>query len=134
MQKELFIMNNCKGQVLVLFVLILPIILMGLVLVIDLGLLYSEDKHIENSIKDALQYGIQNSEDKEVIEKITRLLNENISDIDNIEIKNQENNLKIEVEKKYEGLFRGIFPTNIYNIKNAYYAYINDGELVISKE
>ena len=127
-------MNNCKGQVLVLFVLILPIILMGLVLVIDLGLLYSEDKHIENSIKDALQYGIQNSEDKEVIEKITRLLNENISDIDNIEIKNQENNLKIEVEKKYEGLFRGIFPTNIYNIKNAYYAYINDGELVISKE
>ena len=127
-------MNNSKGQVLVLFVLILPIVLMGLVLVIDLGLLYSEDKHIENSIKDALQYGIQNREDKTIVEKITHLLNENVNDIDNVEIINQENYLKVEVEKRYEGLFQGIFPTNIYNIKNTYYAYINDGELVINKE
>lgn len=127
-------MNNSKGQVLVLFIVLLPALLTLLTLVIDLGLLYSEDKHIESSMKEAIEYGLKHQSDADISEQITQLLNQNISDIDNIEIEKQENYLQIKVEKEYVGLFQGLFSNNIYDIYNSYYGYINEGQQIINKE
>ena len=127
-------MNNSKGQVLVLFVILLPILIMVLALVVDLGLLYVNDKQIESSMREVVQYALKNQDDVEILQKVTELLNKNIDDIDDIDIKKEENYFQLTVKKQYEGLFKGFFSTNIYQITNHYYGYINEGQLIINKE
>ena len=58
-------MNN-KGQVLVVFVILLPIFLLILGFVIDYGLLYSEKKNIDDSTHDALNYYLNNLDDSNI--------------------------------------------------------------------
>ena len=69
-------MNN-KGQVLIIFVIMLPIFLMVLALVVDLGLLSIEKRKIDNNAYDAVEYYLKNN-DKE---KTIKLLENNLSDI-----------------------------------------------------
>ena len=50
---------NSKGQVLVLFMLLLPLVFMMLALIIDTGLLYIEKRHVDLVVKDTTEYGIK---------------------------------------------------------------------------
>ena len=52
-------MNN-KGQTLVIFVIILPILLIMLTLIVDLGFMYIEKRNIENNVSDSLEYYLVN--------------------------------------------------------------------------
>ena len=63
-------MMNKKGQVLVVFVLILPIIILFLGLVIDIGNSLVIKKRYENTLKDIITYNYKTSDgDLLVIEK-----------------------------------------------------------------
>lgn len=95
-------MNN-KGQVLVSFIIILPIILILFTLVVDLGLLYVDKRNISNNVKDAVEYYLKNKEDLNVEENTKKLLNKNISDIE-ININNNEEFVEITVIKKQNRL------------------------------
>ena len=74
-------MNN-KGQTLVIFVIILPILLMMLTLIIDLGFLYIEKRNISNNVYDSVEYYLENITDKDIKEKTEKLLKKNIKDIE----------------------------------------------------
>ncbi len=125
---------NKKGQVLVLFVLLIPVFLTLFALVIDIGLLYNEDKHIESSIKEAIQYGLENINDIDIKNKIEVLISKNIKDTSSIIVNIDNEYIYVTVEKTYSGNFKSLFKNNIYGIHNSFYGYINDNKLVISKE
>ena len=95
-------MNN-KGQVLVIFVIILPIFLILLTLLIDLGLMSIEKRKIENNTYDAILYYLENKDDKNIEEKTKKLLKENINDID-IEINDLLDYIEIKVKKQYKNI------------------------------
>ena len=99
-------MNN-KGQVLVVFVIILPIFLLILTFVVDYGLLSIEKRKIDNNTYDAIKYYIDNIDDDNVLEKTKDLLNKNL---DNIEISIIENNNSVEINVKsnYKSLYNSI--------------------------
>lgn len=92
-------MNN-KGQVLVIFVILLPIFLMILALVIDLGLLSIEKRKISNNTYDAVEYYLEGN-DKE---KTIKLLEDNLDDID-IKINETNDYVEIIVTKEYKSLY-----------------------------
>jgi len=96
-------MNN-KGQTLVMFVIVLPIILIILTLVVDMGLLYIEKRNISNNTKDAVEYYLDNLDDINIEPKINNLLNENIDDI-KINIDNNTDYIEINVKKEYKSLY-----------------------------
>lgn len=125
-------MNN-KGQVLVLFVLLIPVLLLAVAFVIDTGLLYEEKKHIEDSIKEGISYGLNNIESKDLETRIKRLITKNIEDIKEIIIDVNNDYLEINVKKDYKGLFSVLFKNNVYEIDSTYYGYINDQKLIINK-
>ncbi len=104
-------MNN-KGQTLVIFVIIIPLLLLILSLVIDIGLFSIEKRKISNNTEDALEYYLKNVNDISVKEKTEKLLNENLEDID-ILISDTESNIEITVKKEYKGLFRKFYDNNI---------------------
>ena len=92
-------MNN-KGQVLVIFVILLPIFLIILALVIDLGLLSIEKRKINNNTYDAVEYYLE-SNDRE---KTIKLLKDNLNDIE-INISNNDEYIEINVVKEYKSLY-----------------------------
>lgn len=104
-------MNN-KGQTLVIFVIILPILLLVLALVVDLGLLSIEKRKIDNNTYDALEYYLDNIDNDDIKDKTYKLLESNLDDIE-ISISATNEYVEITVNKKYKGLLNIIYDNNI---------------------
>lgn len=98
-QKEQFTLNN-KGQVLVLFAVILPVILLTLLLVTQLGKLYLKKQTTTNIIKDTIEYGLNNIQDEQIENKLNDLIETNIDDIDIKTITIFEDEIRINLTQK----------------------------------
>ena len=97
-------MNN-KGQVLVVFIILLPLVLLFITFIIDLGRLYTEKRHIENNIKSSITYGL-NHESIDLEKKITSLLNDNIENIDVLDVEISSDYITVTIKKSYPSLFK----------------------------
>ena len=123
---------NKKGQVLVAFILMIPIILMLSICIVDVGFQSIEIRRIDNTVRNSVKYGIKNL-DKENTESIMKsLIMDNLRNIDDaiITVDVDNNYAKATVTVKYKGLI------NITNktIKLGYYAKIKDDKIEINKE
>lgn len=117
---------NKKGQVLVIFVLLIPVFLILLALVVDVGLLYKEKKHLDSSLKDATKYGLKHITDASVKEKVETLILENVGDTSEINVVIEDNTITTSVKENYNGIFKMLFKNNIYEIEISYYGYMDD--------
>ena len=97
---------NHKGQVLVLFLLLLPILLLIMGLVIDVGNLFVEQKKSENVVKSAIRYGLSFEENQE--EKARQYLEENLSN-SSFRVFYSNQTLTIQGNVKIESLFSKLF-------------------------
>lgn len=103
-------MNN-KGQTLVAFITLLPLLLIILSFVIDLGFLYIEKRNISNNTKDAVEYYLNNIDDADINKKVEKLLNENIKEIEDIHVNNTDSYVEITVIKNRKSKY-SIIPVN----------------------
>lgn len=91
---------NNKGQALVTFILLLPIVTLLFILVIDLGLMGIQRRKISNVMKNTIEYGINHlSNERELKELIDK--NIKYDDID-IQVKD---GIMIKINYKYKGIF-----------------------------
>lgn len=90
---------NNKGQALVMFVLVLPILLILLSLVINLGLLYIEKRNLNGNIEHALNYYLDNLYDFDIETKTKKFIEKNVQDIKEINIKESIDYVEINVTK-----------------------------------
>lgn len=114
-------MNN-KGQSLIVFILILPIITLFLAFFIDSSLSLMEKNKIDgiitNNIKEALNKDIRDSE------KIKRVIKKNV-DMD-IVVDISEDNLKIEATTTRKSIFAKILDFSWYKLEFNYCgSYLN---------
>ena len=118
-------MDN-KGQTLIIFVLILPILLLLFTLIWEIGNLSFTINKYEAEIKDTINYGLKN---KENIDENTliNLLKENIDG--NITVK-IDDKIKIDVKEKYKALFK--FNNHFY-IDITYIGYIENEKIIIKR-
>lgn len=105
-------MNN-KGQSLVLFVVIIPLIIIMFVVTIDISRIYYEKNKLDNINMLVIEkyFDYNDSEIQKIIEK-------NDDHITNIEI-NRENK-SIKLEKDINVIFIGVLNNNKYEIKSLY--------------
>lgn len=124
-------MMNEKGQTLVIFIIILPLLLIILTMIVDRGYAYIEKRKIENYVKDAIVYRFKKDlEDEEIISEINDLF-EKIKVYPNITI--LDNYIKIKVEKNHNSLFSMIMNDNYYKIKVSYVGTLENEKIVIRK-
>lgn len=103
--------NN--GQVLVLFVILLPVILLTLIITIEIGNIYLEKQKNQNTIKNIIRENLKEPNS----EKINTLIEKNIKNIDqkNIFVSDDEIRIyikqnrtifgkEITIEYKYKGI------------------------------
>jgi predicted PurR-regulated permease PerM len=120
-------MNN-KGQTLVIFVIILPIMLIMLTLIVDLGFMCIEKRNIENNVCDSTKYYLENINDDDINNKVNKLLNKNIKNIDKLIINDEEDYIEIKVSKIRKSIYSII--TNDIEISVIYKGYKEDNRII----
>ena len=116
-----------KGQALVLFVLLLPIIILIFSFVIDIGYVSVTKKKIDNNIEKIIANSFENNLTEEETKNLI------IKNIDNVyirEITKTESNLKVDIKVTINTIFSGI-KQNTY--EKSYKAIKQENEIKIRK-
>lgn len=121
-------MNN-KGQTLVLFVLILPIIIFIMLLVIDVSNMFITKQELNNINKIVLNYGLDIIEEENIDSKLEELINKNIS-VNEHTIRIDNGIIEVEIKKNIQGI---VTKKKIYEVKSTYKGYVEEDKKVISR-
>lgn len=126
-------MLNNKGQSLVLFVIMLPILVLILILVIDIGKIILLKQELSNISEIVLDYGLDKIYDEEIETELEDLIKLNKDDIDNINLYINDEKIYIKLEDRCEGIFSGFIDISIFNIKTSYVGYIENEDKRIER-
>ena len=125
-------MNN-KGQSLVTFVLILPILLLIVLMVYEIGMM-SRLKNEMNSINYlAISYGIDKITDENLEEEIKALILKNDDKIENIVVSVEDNKLYITLSSRYNARLSLLRDSKMFRVRSSYVGYIEDGKQIIKE-
>lgn len=122
---------NNKGQTLVMFVILLPILLFVLTLVYDVGNAIYEKDRLSNTNYMVVEYAICNSLVSE--DELVELINKNDEDISDITIMMIDNSITIALTKDIKGIFGKMFGFNLTSVKSEYKGNIIQGEKKIER-
>ena len=108
-------MKNKKGQALVEFVIILPVMLLLIFSIIDFGIVIYEKNNLENVISDAVTF-YENGESLDTIKNTIK----NKDDLD-ILIENKDVYVVMEIKKSIEPITPGLnyFIDKVFDIKTS---------------
>lgn len=116
-------MNN-KGQALVMFVLILPVLVLLITFLCDMGNFIAEKNKYTNEIKDTIRYSLKKDLNEE---EIKTLLDKNINGEKKIVKENET--LKINVQSTVDGIF-----IKNYEINMTFIGYKENEKIIVKKE
>ena len=121
---------NNKGQVLVVFVLLLPIFFIILAALVELGDLLVYQNKLESNAKDIITYGVKNLDDADLEEKIQTLNDKNFSGKAKVKITDKD--ITVTVNEKKKNVFT--FLKIPLSVNFTYRGYLEEKKLIIKKE
>lgn len=119
-------MFNNRGQSLVLFVIMLPILILILVLVIDIGRVILLKQELENISNIAIEYGLDNLEQEDLVTELNELINLNNDEIDSIDIYLKDDKLYLELTDSVDGIISQFVGISIFDVNVSYVGYIEN--------
>ena len=124
-------MNN-RGQSLVTFILIIPIMLLIVLALYDIGNMALLKNELRNISYIVLDYGLDNIDDENVIQDMKALVLKNKSDIDSVLVE------KTNDEKLYvtfgDSVNTRLSFSNIFKIKVTYVGYLESDKKIIERD
>ena len=121
-------MMNNKGQSLVLFILIIPILIGVMALVIDCGRVIEVKNHQENICYLSLEYGLDYEEKSIFVDLLKLNLNDTKYQVDL-----DDDVVYVTLEDDVDGIFGKLFGFVHFKVKSKYRGYFKDEEKVIEK-
>lgn len=122
-------MNN-KGQSLVLFILLIPILIIAFAYIFDSSLIVMEDIRLKNITSDAIRYAF----DKKSENHIKTYINKNDDNIKILEFTVKDREVIIHTQTIIDSLFGKIVGFNTYEINAKYIGYIENGNVIIKEK
>ena len=126
-------MLNNKGQSLVLFVVVIPILLFILILVIDIGKAINLKQELNNINKIVLDYGLDNMDEDNLDVELKELIKLNNDEIDKIDIKFDNDKIYLNISCDMDLIFTSLGDLSLFEITSSYVGYIKDGNKRIEK-
>lgn len=123
---------NNKGQSLVMFVLIIPIFLLILTLVYDVGNAIYEKDRLSNTNYLTIEYGLNNI-DTVTENDLKNLIEQNTSNLKYIYITIEENQIEIKMEKDAKSIIGKMFNFNLVKIISHYKGKIINNQKEIER-
>lgn len=109
---------NNKGQALVMFVCLIPVLILIIGIVVDTNKMVYEKSKLENINALAVTYYLNHIEEDDVTNKMVELIKKNDNSIENINI--DKINKEIFIDKKVDSIFGNIIGIKEYNIVSIY--------------
>lgn len=122
---------NNKGQSLVLFVLLLPIMILVLILVIDVGNAISHKQELDNINYLAIEYGLEHFEDSNLETRLNNMIIKNNNKLSEINISIENDKIVIILKRDLKGIIANSL--KILEIESKYEGYIKDNKKVIER-
>ena len=123
---------NNKGQSLVLFIVIIPIILLFFVLVYDIGTAIYEKNRLSNTSYMVIDYALDNNDSIDENDLIS-LITKNTDNLSGILVLIDNGKVNIKLTKNIKGVFGRAFNFDLIEAKSEYVGYILDGNKKIDK-
>lgn len=123
---------NNKGQSLVLFIVIIPIILLVFVLVYDIGTAIYEKNRLSNTSYMVIDYALDNIDSIDENDLIS-LITKNTDNLSGISVLIDNGNVNVKLTKNIKGVFGRAFKFDLIEAKSEYVGYILDGNKKIDK-
>lgn len=123
---------NNKGQTLVMFILIIPIVLFVLVLIYDVANALYEKNRLSNNSFLAEEYALDNIDSIDENDIIDYIL-KNSDNLNKISVIIKDNVIDIELDKNIKGVFGKSFNFDLIEIKSVYRGSIVNGEKNIER-
>ncbi|MDD2469920.1 MAG: pilus assembly protein [Bacilli bacterium] len=124
---------NRKGQILIFFVILIPLFAFIAALVIDMGYSYYQSNKLHHLNNMVLKYGLNHINDVNVKSEMISLLYKNDSKIDSYEIIIEGNKITLKIDKTVESVFGKMIKMDFYYISSKYIGYINGNKIIIEK-
>lgn len=124
---------NKKGQVLVLFIIMIPLFIACLALVIDVGYSMHHSYRLNNVNRMVIKYGLERIDEVDIRAKMVDLLYKNDSDIDSYDLVIEDNQITLKTNKTVDSVFGKVINIDFYSISSEYVGYIRQDKLVIEK-
>ncbi|MGN1324353.1 MAG: TadE/TadG family type IV pilus assembly protein [Bacilli bacterium] len=115
---------NNKGQSLVMFICLLPILLLIVLAIVDVSRMVIEKNKLNNINYIAISYYSSHKEDDDVTERIISLVKRNDEDIINVRINKDKNTIYL--DKKIDSTMGKIIGISEYEIVSEY-SFADDG-------
>lgn len=122
---------NNKGQSLVMFVVILPVIIMILMMVVDIGKMVNLKSELDNINYIAISYGLDNISDDDIQDKIRKLIYKNKLGIDEVKIEIDNDEIDITLVDGVDLIL--LKESNILRVKSSYRGIISDEKKIIER-
>ncbi len=120
---------NNKGQTLVLFVLLLPIMLFVMVLVFDIGKFLCEKQDLDQVSSMVVRYGVDHVEEEDIENELMTLLLLNCDDVSSISVSVDEDYVSVDLMKKSSSIFGNVFDIDFLDIRSSYVGYVLDHKI-----
>lgn len=127
----MFKLNN-KGQSLVMFVVIIPILCLVFTLVYDIGIAIYEKNRLSNTCYIVIDYGLDNIDSINESDLID-LIQKNINNLSYISVLISENDIEIKLSKNIEGIMGKMFGFNLIEANTYYEGKIVNNEKKIER-
>lgn len=126
-------MNN-KGQTLVVFILLIPLMVLLLSFVINQGYVYIAKRELESNIKESINMRFSLDESLDIEGKIRSYFIKNVDDIKSLDIKISPNYIKVTVTIAVKAQLPMIIDKNGFEIESSYEGILRDDQIIVSKE
>lgn len=120
---------NKKGQTLIVFIVLLPLLLGVVAFVVDVGLICSKNAHLREVTKNIIENVYEDYEGG----KVKNLYIKNNIQIDKLEVVFHDGELRIKNENEIESIFGKIVGLKKYKIKVSMLGYKEEDKLVIKR-
>ncbi len=124
-------MNN-RGQSLVLFVLLIPLVFLVFFMVYEIGRMTLLRHELDNINYLAVDYGVSKLTEEGIAEKVRELILKNNSEIDNVIVVVEDNRISVTLEDKLNDV--GSLFENVFIVKSTYVGYTEEDKKIIKKD
>lgn len=124
---------NRKGQVLVMFIILLPIFFIIMTLLIDIGNLILTNNEINDVSYMVLEHCLNHLDEEDIIDTSKELLKLNNKELNIESFKIENNKVYLNVSYQVKGIISNIVNIKLFDINNKYEAYIKDDKKIIER-
>ncbi len=124
---------NNKGQTLVMFIVIIPILISIMVLVIDLGSAFTKKQELNNVNKLVIEYGLDNLDQENLESDLTSYITMNAKDLSNVKVTVENNTINVTTKAYIDGIISKALNIDGFEIVSEYHGYLSSEEKRIER-